>query len=62
MNNSLHRHGTREVHKQLHLRMKNSGLETIKVHVTRKSGKIKCHFTGSPEQVTEAEKILAAWA
>ena len=42
--------------------MKNSGLETIKVHVTRKAGKIKCHFTGSPEQVLQADKILAAWA
>jgi len=42
--------------------MKNSGLETIKVHVTRKAGKIKCHFTGSPEQVVQADKILAAWA
>ena len=62
MTNSLNLHGAREVHKQLQLRMKNSGLETIKVHVTRKSGKIKCHFTGSPEQVVKAEQILAAWS
>jgi len=61
MTNSLNAHGAREVHKQLHLRMKNSGLDTIQVHVTRKSGKVKCHFTGSPAQVAEAEKILAAW-
>jgi len=61
MSHSLRLHGAREVHKQLHLRMKNSGLETIKIQVTRKSGKIKCHFTGSPEQVVQAEKILAAW-
>jgi hypothetical protein len=62
MTNSLNLHGAREVHKQLQLRMKNSGLETIKVQVTRKSGKNKCRFTGSPEQVVKAEQILAAWS
>ena len=62
MTNSLNLHGAREVYKQLHLRMKNSGLETIQVHVTRRAGKYKYNFTGSAEQVVEAEKILAAWA
>ncbi len=41
--------------------MKNRGLETIKVEVTRQAGKYKYHFTGAPEQVVEAGKILAAW-
>jgi len=41
--------------------MKNSGLGTIEVHVTRRAGKYKFHFTGSAEQVAKAEKILAAW-
>ncbi len=41
--------------------MKNSGLETIEVHVTRRAGKYKYSFTGSAEQVVTAEKILAAW-
>ena len=41
--------------------MKNSGLETIEVQVSRKAGKYKYNFTGSLEQITQAEKILAAW-
>ena len=41
--------------------MKNNGLETIEVHVTRRSGKYQYRFTGSPEQVVLADKILAAW-
>ena len=41
--------------------MKTNGLETIEVHVTRQAGKYKYNFTGSPEQVAQAEKILAAW-
>lgn len=61
MSNSLQQHGINEVYKQLRLRMKNSGLETIKVHVTRRAGKYKYNFTGSPEQVVTAEKIFAAW-
>ena len=62
MSNSLQQHGFREVNKQLRLKMKNSGLDTIEVQVTRKAGKYKYSFTGSPEQVAQAEKILAAWA
>ena len=61
MSNSLQRHGIKEIYKQLRLRMKNSGLETIEVHVTRRAGKYKYNFTGSAEQVVQAEKILAAW-
>ena len=37
------------------------GLDTIKVLVTRRSGKFKFNFTGSAEQVLKAEAILAAW-
>lgn len=59
--NSLEDHGFREVRKQLSHRMKSSGLDTINVEVTRASGKHKVNFTGSPEQVIEAKKILAAW-
>ena len=61
MSNSLQQHGIKEIYKQLRLRMKNSGLETIEVHVTRRAGKYKYNFTGSAEQVVKAEKILAAW-
>lgn len=62
MNNSLQQHGIKEVYRQLQLRMKSTGLDTIKVHVVRHSGKYRCNFTGSVEQVAQAEKILAAWA
>jgi hypothetical protein len=62
MSNSLQQHGAREIYKQLRLRMKRSGLDTIQVHVTRRAGKFKFAFTGSPEQVVNAEQILAAWA
>ena len=62
MSNSLQQHGLKEIYKQLRLRMKNSGLETIQVHVGRRAGKFTSSFTGSPEQVVTAEKILAAWA
>ena len=61
MSNSLQQHGINEVYKQLRLRMKTSGLDTIKVQVTRRAGKYKYSFTGSPEQVVKAEKIFAAW-
>jgi hypothetical protein len=61
MSKSLQQHGIKEVGKQLRLRMKNRGLETIEVHVTRRAGKFKCNFTGSAEQVAQADKILAAW-
>ena len=62
MSNSLQQHGSKEIYKQLRLRMKRSGLETIQVHVTRRAGKFKFNFTGSTEQVAKAEEILAAWA
>jgi hypothetical protein len=61
MSNSLQQHGIKEVYKQLRLRMKNRGLDTIQVLVTRRAGKYKYTFTGSPEQVVQAEQILAAW-
>jgi hypothetical protein len=61
MSNSLEQHGIKEVYKQLRLRMKSSNLDTVKVHVTRRAGKYKYNFTGSPEQVVTAEKIFAAW-
>ena len=41
--------------------MITNGLDTIKVLVTRRSGKFIFNFTGSPEQVVKAEAILAAW-
>ena len=41
--------------------MVTSGLDTIKILVTRQSGKFKFAFSGSPEQVVKAEAILAAW-
>jgi len=59
--NSLEDHGFREVRKQLSHRMKSSGLNTIHVEVTRAGGKHKVNFTGSPEQVIQAQKILATW-
>lgn len=59
--NSLQRHGPHEAHKQLQLRMRRSGLSSIKVEVTRRAGKIKFHFTGLDEEVKKAEKILADW-
>ena len=62
MSNSLQQHGIKEIYKQLRLSMKNHGLESIQVQVTRRAGKYKFAFTGSPEQVTKAEAILAAWA
>jgi hypothetical protein len=61
MSNSLQQHGFREINKQLRFRMMTSGLDTIKVLVTRRSGKYQFSFTGSPEQVVKAEAILAAW-
>jgi hypothetical protein len=61
MNNSLQQHPITEVSRQLRLRMKTRGLDTVKVNVSRRAGKYQCNFTGSPEQVAEADKILAAW-
>lgn len=62
MSNSLQQHGIREIYKQLRLSMKNHGLETVQVQVTRRAGKYQYNFTGSPEQIIQAQKILAAWA
>jgi hypothetical protein len=62
MSNSLQQHGLKEIYKQLRLSMKNHGLETIEVQVTRRAGKFRFAFTGSAEQVVKAEAILAAWA
>ena len=61
MSKSLQQHGIKEIYKQLRLRMKNSGLDTIKVHVTNRAGKFRYNFTGSPEEVAKADKILANW-
>jgi len=59
---SLHRHGAKEAHKQLHMRMKKSGLTTVKVSVTRKFGRLKVEFAGSDDEVKKARQILADWA
>jgi hypothetical protein len=61
MTNSLQLHGIREATKQLRLRMKNQGLNSIVVLVTRRAGKLRFNFTGSPEEVIKAEGILARW-
>ncbi len=62
MSKSLQKHGIKEISKQICFRMKKSGLDTIKVQVTRNSGKkFTCNFTGSAEQVATAEQILTAW-
>jgi hypothetical protein len=58
---SLQHHGPHEAYKQLRLRMQRNGLSSITVHVTRRAGKMKFHFTGSEEEVKKAEKILADW-
>ena len=41
--------------------MKRTGLTSIKVEVTRRAGKLRFNFTGSDEEVKQAEKILADW-
>jgi hypothetical protein len=61
MTNSLQQHPIKEVTRQLSLRMKTRGLDTVKVNITRRAGKYQCQFTGSPEQVAQADAILAAW-
>ncbi len=61
MTNSLQQHGIKEVYRQLRLKMKTLGLDTVKVNVWRRAGKYHCDFTGSPEQTAQAEKVLAAW-
>jgi hypothetical protein len=60
--NSLQKHGPQEAHKQLHYRMQRNGLSSIKVHVTRRAGKLKFNFTGAADEVSKAEKILAEWS
>jgi len=62
MSKSLQQHGIKEIYKQVRLAMKNSGLNTIEVLVTRRAGKFRFAFTGSAEQVVQANQILAAWA
>ena len=62
MSNSLQQHSPHEAHKQLRLKMKNSGLASIEVQVTRRAGKMKFNFTGLPDEVEKAKVILAAWA
>ena len=62
MTSSLQDHSPHEVTKQLSLRMKRTGLTTVKVLVTRRAGKIQINFTGSTAEVAQAEKILANWA
>jgi len=59
--NSLQHHGIHEARKQLQFRVKRDGLSSIVVEVTRKSGKLQFHFTGSDEEVKKAEKMLAEW-
>jgi hypothetical protein len=59
---SLHRHGAKEAHKQIQLRVKKSGLATIKVSVARKFGRLKVEFAGTDDEVKKARQILADWA
>lgn len=61
MSNSLQKHGFKEIYKQLRFSMKKNGLDTVEVLVTRRAKKFKFAFTGSPQQVVQAEQILAAW-
>ena len=61
MTNSLQQHGLKEIYRQLRLKMKHNGLDTIEVQVTRRAGKYQYNFTGSAEQVVSAQKIIAAW-
>jgi hypothetical protein len=58
---SLQRHGIHEAHKQLSVRMKKRGLNKVRVYVVRRTGKIRISFGGAPEEVKQAEKILADW-
>jgi hypothetical protein len=61
MSKSLQQHSHHEINKQLCLAMKNNGLDTIEVLITRRAGKFRFAFTGSAEQVVKAEALLAAW-
>jgi hypothetical protein len=62
MSKSLQQHGLHEINKQLRFCLKKNGLDTVEAQVTRRAGKFQFAFTGSPEQVVQAEQILAAWA
>lgn len=62
MSKSLQQHGFKEIYKQIRLKMKRSGLDTVDVQVTRRAGKFQFAFTGSPTQVAQAEAILTGWA
>jgi len=61
MSKSLQQHSIAENYKQLNLRMKNRGLDTVEVLITNRAGKFQYKFTGSAEQVVKAGAILAAW-
>jgi hypothetical protein len=61
MSKSLQQHGIKESYKQLRFCMKKHELDTIKVQITRRAGKLRFAFAGAPEQVTKAEQLLAAW-
>ena len=61
MSKSLQQHGIKENYKQLRLRMKTRGLETVDVAITRRAGKYIYDFTGSADQVAKAQEILATW-
>jgi hypothetical protein len=41
--------------------MRRSGLTSIVVHVTRRAGNLRFHFTGSEDEVKKAGTILAGW-
>jgi hypothetical protein len=41
--------------------MQRNGLATVKVHVTRRAGKLRFSFSGNDTEVKKAEKILADW-
>jgi hypothetical protein len=58
---SLQDHGIKEVQKQLRCRMKRDGLNSIKVEVTRGSGRLRFNFTGSEAEVKKAHQIIADW-
>ncbi|HSU57065.1 MAG TPA: hypothetical protein VLT36_23690 [Candidatus Dormibacteraeota bacterium] len=41
--------------------MKRTGLSTIKISVTRKSGRLTVNFAGAEGEVRQARQILADW-
>ena len=62
MSKSLQQHGIKEIYKQVRLAMKNHGLNTIEVLVTRRAGKFRFSFTGAADQVVQAQQVRTAWA